>query len=172
MPPTTNQRALTQRLSYGDLFCRDMFYRDWRRWMLEKVVYGAVFNLVGALHPKENGKASCFSAGELELKGLRAVLMLLEASKVLSVERKVPVVPPTLMPALGVTPASIQTRWMRLKLMRALQLKLLPERCLRRSTYREVTRGIRTGQWAPNLVWLVVDPVVRAIPRPLLRLLV
>ena len=58
MPPTTNQRALTQRLSYGDLFCRDMFYRDWRRWMLEKVVYGAVFNLVGALHPKENGKAS------------------------------------------------------------------------------------------------------------------
>ena len=50
--------ALTERLGYGDLFCRVMFYRDWRRWMLEKVVYGAVVNIVGALHPKSDGKPS------------------------------------------------------------------------------------------------------------------
>lgn len=50
--------ALTERLGYGNLFCRSMFYRDWRRWMLEKVVYGAVFNLVGALHPKQDGSPS------------------------------------------------------------------------------------------------------------------
>jgi len=43
--------CVVERLGFGNLFCKQAFYRDWRRHMLEKVAYTAVVNLVGALHP-------------------------------------------------------------------------------------------------------------------------
>ncbi|CAM9230913.1 unnamed protein product [Chrysoparadoxa australica] len=42
--------SLTERLQRSDLLCESIFYDNWRREMLEKVVFGACFNLVGALH--------------------------------------------------------------------------------------------------------------------------
>ena len=50
--------SVEERLTRMNFFCRTMFYRDWRRVMLEKCAFLTVFPLVGALHPKEDGSAS------------------------------------------------------------------------------------------------------------------
>jgi len=50
--------ALKARLESGNFFCRTMFYRDWRRVMLERVTYFSVYNLIGVLHRKDDGTAS------------------------------------------------------------------------------------------------------------------
>lgn len=42
--------AVKERLEKGDLGCRLLGERDWRRNMLEKLVWIAAFNLVGAVH--------------------------------------------------------------------------------------------------------------------------
>lgn len=38
------------RLARHSFFCSELFYRDWRRAMLERVVFESVVNLVGVLH--------------------------------------------------------------------------------------------------------------------------
>jgi len=45
--------ALVERLESGEVYCKELFYRDWRRYMLERTAYLAIFNLVGALHPEK-----------------------------------------------------------------------------------------------------------------------
>lgn len=42
--------ALQQRLQRRDLHCAKLFYRDWRRAMVERVVFESAFHLVGSLH--------------------------------------------------------------------------------------------------------------------------
>lgn len=42
--------ALADRLHRHDFYCAELFYRDWRRNMLERVAFESVFNLVGVLH--------------------------------------------------------------------------------------------------------------------------
>ena len=50
--------SVEERLTRQNFFCKTMFYRDWRRVMLEKCAFLTVFPLVGALHPKDDGSPS------------------------------------------------------------------------------------------------------------------
>ena len=42
--------AVADRCRRADFFCAEFFHRDWRRQMIEAVVFESTYNLVGAVH--------------------------------------------------------------------------------------------------------------------------
>jgi len=78
--------AVVQRLKRHNLDCKRLYYRDWRRTMIEKTIFDSVFNLIGVLHDGQTlGEVGLYYRGEVEdmlyeinqgLRGHMAVTLL------------------------------------------------------------------------------------------------